>query len=392
MHLRQRISNACAEVEQTVIAHRRHLHAHPEISFQEVQTRKYIQEQLDALEIPYVNVEGFCGVVATIRGDKPGKTIAFRADIDALSLQEENDLPYRSLNDGVMHACGHDGHAAVLLGLAEIFTRHRDLAAGEIRLIFQHGEELPPGGAAEIVRQGFLKGVDAVFGLHIWTHLDLGLLGYNTGGMMACTDRFSVEVKGSGGHAGAPHRNNDALVAGAALVMQLQTIISRRVRPLSPAVVSVCRFHSGSAFNIIAERTAIEGTVRTTDEGARAVIREQIHRISNGVGETYGVSCAVHYEEGYPVLVNDKQVTLQAVECIGALTDLAPTAVPPNMGGEDFAYFTQEAPGTYFFVGSRNKAAGLDKPHHNPRFNFDEAALSHAISAFLAAYLSQQDC
>jgi len=372
-----------AEVEQEVIAHRRHLHTYPEVSFKEVETSKYIQKVLGEYGVDYTTINN--SVIGRIKGEKPGKTIAFRADIDALPIQEENDAPYRSKNAGIMHACGHDAHTAALLGLARIFSENPQLIEGEVVFVFQHAEELLPGGAITLVEKGLMNDIDTIFGFHVWPDIKTGVIGYSRGALMACTDRFHISLRGQGGHGSTPHRTRDSLLAGTALVQQLQSVISRNVSPQISAVLSVCYFNAGSAFNIIPENCELGGTIRTTDEETRGLIKQRMKDICEGIAASHGLEVDISYEMGYPVLMNDAETVDKAVEGILQLTDHKAEVVAPVMGGEDFAYFTQKKPGAYFFVGCKDKEAAL----HTPLFDIDEKAIKVGIEVFLAAYTSQ---
>ena len=384
--MKNKIKEFTKSVEKKVIAHRRHLHMYPEISFNETETSVYIRAELDKLGIKYTTIAN--SVIGRIKGIKPGKTVAFRADIDALALQEQNDVPYRSKNNGAMHACGHDGHTAALLGLAEVFAENPDLINGEVFFIFQHAEEMLPGGAIALIENNIMDDIDTIFGIHLWPDLNTGTIGYTRGPMMACTDRFNISLKGQGGHGSAPQSTKDSLLAGTALVQQLQSIISRNVPPLVPAVLSVCYFNSGSAFNIIPESCNFGGTIRTCDEATRALIKQRIQKIAECTAAAYDIELEINYAEGYPALVNDADTVDKAVVKISEITDHQMEEVTPVMGGEDFAYFTQKKPGAYFFVGCRNKEKGLSNAIHTPLFDIDEEALAVSVAAFLGMYFS----
>jgi len=389
--MKEKINELAGSVEAEVIAHRNHLHAHPELSFQEAETSAYIRRVLDRYGVPYTGVDGCYSVIARLKGQKPGKTIAFRADIDALALQEENDGPYRSKNDGVMHACGHDGNTACLLGLARIFSENLDLIEGKVVLIFQHAEEQLPGGAIYLVENGVMKDVDVIFGAHLSVPSEIGTIRYNKGVLMASADRFGITLRGRGGHGAFPQEATDSLLAGAMLVQQLQSIVSRNVDTLIPAVLSVCCFKSGTAFNVIPEHCEIGGTVRTCDESTRALIKRRVHEIAEGTAQTYGLTCEIDYEMGYPVLFCDADTVDKAVEGISRLTSHQPLESAPLMGGEDFAYFTSEKPGAYFFIGCGNKGKGIVGAHHSPHFDIDERALRIAMETLLAVYFSAKE-
>jgi len=380
------ITKLAAQVEQEAIAHRRHLHTYPEVSFKEVETSTYIQKVLDEYGISYTTINN--SVIGRIKGKKPGKTIAFRADIDALPIQEENDVPYRSKNAGVMHACGHDAHTAALLGLARVFSSNPELIEGEVVFVFQHAEELLPGGAIVLVENGLMDDIDTIFGFHVWPDIETGRIGYSRGALMACTDRFHISIKGQGGHGSTPDRTKDSLLAGASLVQQFQSIISRNVSPQIAAVLSVCYFNAGSAFNIIPDSCELGGTIRTTDEEPRGLIKQRIKEICEGMASSYGLEVDITYEMGYPVLVNDADTVDKVVDGISQMTSSKAEVVAPVMGGEDFAYFTQLKPGAYFFVGCKEAGKESESAIHTPHFDIDEKAIKVGIEVFLAGYFS----
>ena len=380
------IAKLAAKVEQEAIAHRRHLHTYPEVSFKEAETSKYIQKVLDEYGVNYTTINN--SVIGRIKGEKPGKTIAFRADIDALPIQEENDVPYRSKNAGAMHACGHDAHTAALLGLAQIFSANPALIEGEVVFVFQHAEELLPGGAIVLVENGLMNDIDTIFGFHVWPDIETGTVGYSRGALMACTDRFHISLKGQGGHGSTPHKTKDSLLAGTSLVQQLQSIISRNVSPQIAAVLSVCYFNAGSAFNIIPDSCELGGTIRTTDVETRNLIKQRIEDICNGMASSYGLKVDITYEMGYPVLVNDANTVDKVVEGITQLSKHKAKLMDPVMGGEDFAYFTQLKPGAYFFVGCKEAGKKSASALHTPLFEIDEKAIRIGIEIFLAGYFS----
>ena len=389
--MKQLIASLSRQYTENLIAHRRYLHAHPEPSFKEFNTREYIASVLKEAGLEPEVFEGSCGVVCRINGDRPGKRIAFRADIDALCLQEENDsevCPYRSRNDGVMHACGHDGHTAVLLAFAEALSAHRELISGEVVCIFQPAEETPPGGAAYLIQQGALDGVDEIYGMHLWPALDLGEVGYTHGAMMAAADMFEVVFTGPGGHGSQPHNSRDVLLAACSAVEQYQGIMSRQVAALDTAVVSVCRLSSGTAYNVIPDRAELAGTVRTFSEDVQSLIMEQIDRISHGIADMYGIGCEVNYQKGFPALINHATVVDNAIRSISAHTDRTPVSVQPVMIGEDYSLYIKEVPGAFFFVGCRNREKGIDCAIHSPVYRMDEEALNAAFECFLAVYLA----
>ena len=388
--MKELISRLSRQYTQNLIAHRRYLHAHPEPSFEEFNTREYIVSVLKNAGLEPVTYEGSCGVVCAVKGSRPGKRIAFRADIDALRMQEENDIevcPYRSQNDGVMHACGHDGHTAVLLTLAEALSAHPELILGEVVCIFQPAEETPPGGAAYLIEQGALDGVDEVYGVHLWPALDIGEIGYTHGDMMAAADMFEITFTGPGGHGSQPHNSRDVLLAACSAVEQYQGIMSRQVAALDTAVISVCKLTSGTAYNVIPDKATLEGTVRTFSEDVQGLIMERIQRISQGIADMYGIGCSVNYQKGFPALINHPAIVDRAIGSISAHTQRTPVSVQPVMIGEDYSLYVKKVPGAFFFVGCRNREKGIDCAMHSPVYRMDEEALNAAFECFLAVYL-----
>lgn len=369
---------------------RRYLHQHPELSFQETETAKYICSFYDKLSIPYQANVGGNGIVATLRGGKPGKTIALRADFDALPIQEENDVPYKSTKDGVMHACGHDGHTAALLTLAKAIQPYQEELPGTIVFLHQHAEELVPGGAKSMIEAGALSGVDAVFGTHLWATTPFGVMQTSKQAFMAGADNFEIMIQGKGGHGAYPHQTKDAIVLGSQLVFELQQIVSRRLDPLATAVVTVGTFDAGDAFNIIADTAKLSGTVRYLDPVIQKQVKTEMENIIKGVCAGNNASYSFQYNAGYPPLVNHEKeadVVLGAAEKIDEIVQAE--EVVPEMGGEDFAYYTLERPGAFFFTGALKE--GHAYPHHHPRFDIDERALPVAAKTLIQAYFDYQE-
>lgn len=364
---------------------RRHLHRNPEVSFHEEKTSSFVADMLESFGVEVKRHVGGHGVIGTIRGDKPGPVVMLRADMDALPIQDEKDVEYASQKAGAMHACGHDGHVSILLGTALYFSKHKADIQGEIRFLFQPAEELLPGGAVKVIADGALEGVDVIYGIHLWTPLPVGVAASKEGPLMAAADDFYIEIKGKGGHGGMPQSTVDSLVAGSALVMQLQTVVSRSVDPLRPAVLTIGTMQAGSAQNVIAESCKMSGTVRTFDEETRAEMKERVHRIVSQTGGAYGAQTEVNYIMGYPPVVNDKQETdrffRKAVQVFG---DEQVHTSPMLMPAEDFAYYLQQVPGCFMFIGAGNPDKDAIYPHHHPKFDFDEDAMQHAVKLFIA--------
>ena len=371
-----------------VIRWRRHLHQRPEVAFQEHETAHFVREVLGSIPGLVVSRPTETSVMARLIGGAPGRIIAVRADIDALPIHEENDIEFRSQVDGAMHACGHDGHTAIVLGLATLLARYREFFSGEVRFLFQHAEELAPGGAEELVRLGVMDGVDNVIGLHLWAPMAVGRIGIVSGPAMAAPDNFVCSIMGRGGHAAIPHDTVDPIAVGAQVVMALQQIVSRQVDPLDPAVISVTQFHAGTTFNVIPESALLTGTFRTFDTELRERIPAFMERVIKGVCDAHGASYELRVERGYRPVVNDPAICArleQVVERTFGPDVLLPTR--PTMGGEDFSAYLQKAPGVFAFVGAGNAFEEILYPHHHPRFNIDEASLDIGLRYLTAATL-----
>lgn len=368
---------------------RRYLHQHPELSFEETETSKYIADYYEKLNLPYEANVGGNGVLATLKGGKPGKTIALRADFDALPIQEENDIPYKSKNDGVMHACGHDGHTATLLVLAKVLKKHQENLSGTVVFLHQHAEEQPPGGARPIVESGAIDHVDAVFGNHLWATTNFGAIETRAGAFMAGTDRFEITVKGKGGHGAYPHQTKDAIVIGAEIISKLQTIISRGLDPLKTAVITIGQFQAGKSFNVIAEEAEIIGTVRYLEKDIQQQVKTKMKQVVEGVCQSNDAEADFRYYEGYPPVINhanEIKMTFDAAKNVPEINEIIEAA--PQMGGEDFAFYLEEKPGAFFFTGA--KIPNHAYPHHHPKFNIDERAMPIAAKMLIGAYIEFQ--
>jgi amidohydrolase len=368
---------------------RRYLHQHPELGFQEKLTAEVIQKKLQEWNIQYQSGIAKTGIVAILQGKKTSfdlKGLAIRADMDALPIQEENDVPYRSQHDGMMHACGHDGHTAIALMTAYYLSQHRDEFAGTVKVIFQPAEE-GPGGALPMVQAGVLKNpdVDAIVGLHLWNNLPLGTVGVRSGPLMAAVEQFDVKIQGRGGHGAMPHQTVDALVVGAQVVSALQSIVARNVNPLDSAVITVGKFQAGSVRNVIADTATLNGTVRYFNAQFNGYFQSRITEVVTGVCHAYGASCEIDYRTFYPPVINDERITDLVRSVANEVIDTPLGIVPEcqTMGGEDMAFFLQEIPGCYFFLGSANPERSLAYPHHHPRFDFDETALMLGVEMFV---------
>ncbi|KOP69909.1 peptidase M20 [Lysinibacillus sp. FJAT-14745] len=368
-----------------MVAIRRHLHMHPELSFQEQETANYIIQFYKNLGVPLeANVSGY-GLIARIKGSKPGKTIALRADFDALPIQDEKDVPYKSTVSGVMHACGHDGHTATLLIIGKLLWEMRDELAGQYVLIHQHAEEVDPGGAIGMVQAGALNGVDAIFGTHLSSNHPTGMIGYRVGPMMAAVDSFEIKIQGQGGHGAHPHQTKDAIVIGSQLVMNLQQLVARRVDPIESAVLSVGSFVASNADNIIADTAYLNGTIRTFDKDVRETMEREFKRVIQGTEIAHDCTIELDYRRGYPAVVNHEKETLFVRTIAQDICDVA--EVEATMGAEDFSYYLEEKPGTFFFTGAEPTEYA---PHHHPKFDIDEKGMLIAAKVLLTAALDYQ--
>ncbi|UOY94502.1 M20 family metallopeptidase [Ectobacillus sp. JY-23] len=372
--------------KEQLVAWRRYLHMNPELSFQEENTSQFVYETLQSFPHVEVTRPTRYSVMGRLIGAKPGPVLAIRADMDALAIQEENDFAFVSQKPGVMHACGHDGHTAMLLGAAQELAYRRDELQGEVRFLFQHAEEEFPGGAQEMVDNGVMDGVDYVIGAHLWSPIEVGKIGIVYGKMMASPDAFTITVSGKGGHAGIPHETVDCLAIGTQIVSNLQQIVSRNTNPFEPLVVSVTQFHAGTAHNVIPEHATIGGTVRTMKQELREETAKRIEQIVKGITEAHGASYSFDFIYGYRPVVNADEVTKQieqtAIKLFGKEAIVYPE---PTMGGEDFSAYLQKAPGCFFFIGARNERKGIVYPHHHPRFTIDEDSLLMGTSLFVQA-------
>jgi amidohydrolase len=369
---------------------RRYLHQYPELSFKEFKTAQYIADFYEKLTIPYETGVGGNGVVAKLKGGKPGKTIALRADFDALPIQDEKDVPYKSKVDGVMHACGHDGHTATLLTLAKVMKSYQEELPGTIVFLHQHAEEYAPGGAKPMIEAGVLENVDAVFGNHLWATTPVGTIQTSKDVMMAGADRFEIIIQGQGGHGAYPHETKDSIVIGSQIVSQLQQIVSRRLDPLETAVITIGVFEAGNAFNIIADSAKLVGTVRYLNTEIQEKVMEEMEKIIKGICIANECTYTFHYIKGYPPVVNHADEAELVMEVGNKLPEIEKVEeIIPVMGGEDFAYYLQEKPGAFFFTGAEKD--GNHYPHHHPHFDFDERAMPIAAKTLIGAYFAYQD-
>lgn len=373
-------------VREAVISWRRHLHQHPELSFHEERTAQFVADTLASFGNLEITRPTPTSVVARLTGTRPGPVLAMRADIDALPIDEKNSHDFISRHAGVMHACGHDGHTSMLLGAAKVLCGRRDELTGEIRFVFQHAEELNPGGAEELVRAGVMDGVDMIIGAHLWLPMPYGQVGVRSGALMASPDNFVVTITGSGGHAAIPHETTDPIAIAAQVITNLQHIVARNVDPLASAVVSVTRIAGGTTYNVIPGQVELAGTVRTFDPALRARMPELMKRIVGGITAAHGASFTFDWDAGYRPVINDEKASdLLRRAVVRALGADALVEAVPTMGGEDFSAYQEEVPGSFFFIGARNEERGITNPHHHECFDLDERALDSGTRIFVAA-------
>ena len=371
---------------------RRHLHMHPELSHQEVETPEFIAQQLESFGIEVRRGVGGRGVVGTIRGGKPGKTIAFRADFDALPIDDKKDVAYRSTVPGVMHACGHDGHTSALLGFAKAMASEKDELPGTIVLIFQFGEEAPPGGSRAMIADGCLDGVDLVFGAHVQSSMEHGKVFVRDGFLQASEDTFKIVIRGSGSHGAEPHLGVDPILAASHVMIALQSIVSRNADPLQELVVTVGKFHAGEADNVIPSEAVLEGTIRVFNPELRKLASERLKSIAENVARGLGATAEVYIEAGYDSLWNHPAaMDLVRAAARKELEDESLVEIDPIMPVEDFAYYTQKVPGAFFFVGAKLADAALAYPHHHENFDFYERAMLIAAKVVAAVYFEAQE-
>jgi len=397
--LKDSIKSLASEYLREVTDIRRHLHRHPELSFKEFETAKFIAEKLTEYGITFQDKVAKTGIVALIRGKDPEcKVVALRADMDALPVKEKSKAEYCSVNEGVMHACGHDAHIACLLGAAKILNETRDRFSGTVKLIFQPSEEHYPGGAKVMIEEGVLENPepDAIFGQHVFPELDAGKIGMRPGKYMASTDEVYIHVKGKGGHAAIPDKVIDPVLIASHIVVALQQIVSRKSSPVMPTVVSFGKISSDGKTNIIPDEVKLEGIIRTFSESWRKEIKEQIINISCGLAESMGASCEINIEQGYPTLVNDDDLTERAWNYAAEYLGHAQLEkLDMRMTAEDFSYFAQKVPGCFYRLGTRNETEGITANLHTANFDIDESSLENGMGIlawFAVCELNMKPC
>ena len=376
------IRSEIKDIEKNIIGWRRDFHQYPELGFDEHRTSKIIGEALKEMGLaPQMNV-GKTGVTADLTFGE-GPTIALRADMDALPMQETSGLDFSSKHDGVMHACGHDGHMAMLLGAAKVLTQNGDSFNGTVRFIFQPAEE-GAGGARYMIEDGCLDGVDEIYGIHVWNYQPVGEVGITDGPVLAAADMFEINIKGIGGHGAAPQGTVDAVVVSSHLVQALQTIVSRNTNPLESTVVTIGTISGGHNFNIIADEVTLSGTARAYTEENRNLIKTRMTEIIDGVAKTFGAEISFDYEDGYPPTINHTDPVNKVLKAAERVVGEKAGMPYLSMGGEDFSYYLQKIPGCFFFVGSApNDQKLFETPHHCSHFTMDERALLVGPSIYL---------
>jgi amidohydrolase len=394
MEIKEKIKGLANTLHEEIRGIRRHLHAHPELSYQEQQTGLFIAQKLAEWGIPHTHGIADNGVVGLIEGRHPAsKVIALRGDIDALPILEANDVPYKSKNEGVMHACGHDVHTSSLLGAAKILYDIRDQFEGTIKLIFQPAEEKLPGGAKLMIEEGVLENPrpTSIFGQHVHPPLEVGKVGFRAGQYMASADEIYLTVKGKGGHGALPHDCIDPVIIAAQILVSAQQLISRNREPAMPAVLTFGKINSvGGATNVIPNAVKIEGTFRTMDEEYRKKVHGQLQQLCEGIAESMGGSCEVDIVVGYPFLHNDEPLTAKAMTWAKAyLGEENVVELPIRLTAEDFAYYSQEMPACFYRLGTGNRAKGITSPVHTTTFDIDEDALKVGVG--LMAWLAVQE-
>jgi len=368
------------QLEPSIISTRRNLHENPELTYMEKRTSKVVADRLKLLGIEVkTSIAGTYGVLGILRGKKDGKVVGLRADMDALPVTEEVDVPFKSKNAGIMHACGHDTHVAMLLGAAELLSKHKDELSGTVKFFFQPAEEDGGrGGAKPMIEAGVMENpkVDYVFGLHIGGEYPSGSFGLRPGPIMAAPDAFKIKIIGRGGHGSRPHETIDPIFISAELIVALQGISSRLVNPVEPFVVSVCSIHSGTRDNVIPDDAELLGTIRTLNDKTRKFAKKEVAHITKSICEAYGAKYEVEFkEDAYPVTYNNEEVTKKVTEVLRTIRGTSTREIDVKLGAEDFSRFLQKAPGTFYYLGTKNEKKGCVYPNHSSRFKVDEDVL-----------------
>ena len=389
--MREKLKKDAEEIAGQVVEWRRDFHRNPEVAFQEKRTASVIRQYLENLGIPVTECAK-TGLRGVLQGAPGGKTVALRADIDALPLKEEGDKEYISQNPEAAHCCGHDGHMAILMGAVKLLSERKNEFKGNVIFLFQPSEERIPGGAKRMIEEGALEGVDTIFGLHLWVPLPTGAVGVVKGPMMAQPDAFTIIVRGKGGHGSMPHQTVDPILVASQIVVNAQSIVSRNMDPLKPAVVSFGTIEGGTIYNIIPGEVRLTGTVRSFEPEIKNIAKKRIEEIAEGTAKAMGASVEFSYEEGYPPLVNDETMANFVLDMAKrTLGKDKVVDIDPVMGGEDFAYFLEKVPGAFLFLGAGD---GMDFPHHHPAFDIDENVLPQGVllmTSLALEYLNQNE-
>jgi len=371
------------KIQKTIFETRRDIHKHPELSFQEIRTSKLVAKKLRKFGLKVKTNIGKTGVIGILEGNKRGKTIALRADMDALPIQETNKVSYKSVYDGIMHACGHDAHIAILLGAAEVLSKKRNEINGEIRFIFQPAEE-GYAGAKHMIDDGAIDNVDEIYGLHVWNYQKSGTVGIQSGPVMAAADMFDISIKGVGGHGATPQGTVDAVIVASYLIQALQTIVSRNTNPLESTVITVGQINGGDNFNIIADKIILRGTARAYSEKNRNLIKKRMRQICKGIGNAFGATIKLNYKDGYPPVINNQHITNNVKNAAYKIVPKGVIKPYLTMGGEDFSYFADKIPGCFFFLGTLPKdRAPMSTPQHCSHYDIDEGAMLIGSSIFI---------
>jgi amidohydrolase len=385
--LKRTIIGKAKALEEYVIEKRRHLHMHPETAYEEVQTSQFIEQELRKIGYEDIRKVAKTGLMVTLRGTSDGKTIALRADIDALNVQDEKEVPYRSQNPGKHHACGHDAHTAMLLGAAKILFQYREHLQGTLKLFFQPAEE-DGGGGKRIVEEGYLDDVNAAFAIHVWIHLPAGTIATRKGAMLASADDFSIVIRGKGGGAAAPQHAIDPTAVLADIYNALQKIVSREISPFANVALTAPMLEGSNAFNIIPNEAKLQGTFRTMDSEVRSYIRTRIEEIVKGYCQAWRCTGSVDFDStvSYPPLINDTEAVENIKQMLQELDTII--AVEPSMGAEDFTFYLEKAKGAMLALGIHNEEKGIVFPNHHPRFDVDEDVLwkGTAVYSILGFY------
>jgi len=379
------LNKTIEEMKDWLVEIRRTIHMHPELGFEEVETSRLVAGWLEKFGIEVRRGVAKTGVIGLLQGKEPGKTVAIRADMDALPMDEAGSVPYASRIKGKMHACGHDAHVAILLGVAKFFSSNRELVKGNIKWIFQPAEE-GGGGGRVMTEEGVLENptVDAIFGAHVFPLLPVGKVGVYEREGLAATDRFIVKIIGKGGHGAFPHLCKDPILAAGHLITQIHSIVSRNINPIDSAVITIGKISGGTASNIIPDEVELIGTVRSLTPQVQEELKNRIEIVARGVAQSFGMDYRYDFEYGYPMLINDPEMSkLVARACAKGIGQENVVWVKPAMGGEDFSYYLQKVPGAFFRLGNRNEAKGTIHPYHSNLFDVDEDILPLGVEMFV---------